>query len=821
MFQEAKDKKVYHFIGIGGIGMSAIAKILLQKKYIVKGSDLNNSSIIDDLKKRGAKIEIGHKKENVSSKDIVVISSAIDKKNREFLEAKNLNLKILHRSDLLDQLMTHSKSILITGTHGKTTTTSLLTEVFIKNKLDPSFVIGGILNSKNTNAHLGKGKYFIAEADESDGSFINISNKAYAAIVTNLEKEHLNYWKNFDNLKKAFIKFFDKIENKNLLLWCIDDKNLKSLNPEGISYGFSKEANLRATNIRIKDFQTIFDIQFFDKTFKDIIINQIGTHSVLNALSCFGLAYQLNIDEKVIRDAFMCFSGVKRRLEKILDHQKIEFFDDYAHHPTEIKTTLSALRSSIKERRLVAIFQPHRYSRIHDLLDDFTRCFRDADELIITDIYSASEKPIKNINEKLLVDLIKKQDVNVKHIKDKNLEKYLLKNLNPFDVVVTLGAGDISSKIRKIAKTFQKNFSKKITLGVIYGGQSNEHDISIKSTKNYILGFDSSLYDLKYFKILKDGRWIQESDVFSEKNEILQISKTLSKKKIATEKSNRNELLSGKILKELYSVDVCFPILHGPLGEDGMISAFLQTLNIAYIGTDYFTSPVAMDKAFSKTILKANGIDTLDFLEVNIIDYPENKNEILAEIEKKFKFPIILKPNHLGSSLGIEVVEDKKELKDAIENVFTHDSSFIIEEKINAREVHTAVIGNDYIEIGEIAEMLTSGEFFDFENKYKKKVVKAKIPIDLDKNKVDEIKILSKKVYLALKLNGFARIDFFIDKNEKIYFSEINPIPGFSSNNSTFAKMLELVGLDRKKMVDKFAILALHRNRKNKIFEKQ
>ncbi|NGX51971.1 MAG: UDP-N-acetylmuramate--L-alanine ligase [Candidatus Anoxychlamydiales bacterium] len=812
MFQKAKN--TYHFIGIGGIGMSAIAKILLQKKYIVKGSDLKKSSVIDDLKKNGAKIKIGHKKENISSNDIVVISSAIDKKNKEFLEAKKLNLKILHRSDLLDQLMIDSKIILVTGTHGKTTTTSLLTEIFIKNKLDPSFVIGGILNSKNTNAHLGKGKYFIAEADESDGSFINISNKAHSAIVTNLEKEHLDYWKNFDNLKKAFIKFFDKIEDKNLLLWCIDDKNLKHLSPKGISYGFSKEANLRATNIRIKGFQTIFDIRFFDKTFENIKINQIGAHSVLNALSCFGLAYQLKIDARVIRDAFMSFSGVKRRLEKILDHQKIEFFDDYAHHPTEIKATLSALRSSIKERRLVAIFQPHKYSRLKDLLDDFTKSFRDVDELLILDIYSASEASIKNINEKLLVDLIKKQDVDVKYIEDKNLEKYLLKNLNPFDVVVTLGAGDISSKIRKIAKNFSKKFSKKINLGIIYGGQSNEHDISIRSTKNYILGFDRSLYDLKYFKITKEGCWIQENDILDENFE----NSDLKKREI--NKSKKDGLLSKEVLKELTSLDVCFPVLHGPLGEDGMIGAFLQTLNIAYVGSDYFTSPIAMDKAFSKTIVKAIGIDTLDFLEVNSIDYREDKNEILSKIEVFFKFPIILKPNHLGSSLGIEVVEDKKDLKDAIEKVFKHDSSFIIEEKINAREIHTAVIGNDYIEIGEIAEMLTSGKFFDFENKYKKKIVKAKIPSNLDRDMVIKIKKLSKKVYLVLKLNGFARIDFFIDKNENILFSEINPIPGYSSNNSTFAKMFELVGLDRKKMVDQFVILALQRNRKNKIFEK-
>ncbi len=811
MLQKTKVKKTYHFIGIGGIGMSAIAKIALQKKHLVKGSDINNNPILDELKAKGAKITIGHKKENLSFNDIVVVSSAIDKKNQELLEAKNLNLKILHRSDLLNQLIKGSKPILVTGTHGKTTTTALLIEIFLKSKLDPSFVVGGVLNSKNSNAHLGSGKYFIVEADESDGSFINISDKAFGAVVTNLEKEHLSYWKSFDNLKKAFLKFFDKVEDKNYLFWCIDDKNLKSLNLKGISYGFSKEANLRASNIREKKFQTIFDIDFFGKTFKNIQINQIGAHSVLNALAAFGLSYQLKIDEMVIRDVFINFLGIKRRLEKILDYRKIKIFDDYAHHPTEIKTTLSAVRSSIQERRLIAIFQPHRYTRIRDLLDDFISSFGDVDELIITDIFGAFEKPIENIDENLLVDLIKKQGVCARYVKDKNLEKYLLKHLFPFDVVIALGAGDISSKIRKIAKKIQKKFSKKIKLGVIYGGQSNEHDISLKSMKNYVLGFDNSLYDLKFFKILKDGRWIQQSSVFDKSDEI---------KNEVLKKSKKNEVLSKKILKELTSLDVCFPILHGPLGEDGMIAAFLQTLNIAYVGSDYFVAPIAMDKAFSKTILKANGIDTLDFLQVNKIEYKENKNEILTKIEKKFKFPIILKPNHLGSSLGIEIVKDKKDLQLAIEKVFKHDLSFIVEEKIKAREIHTAVIGNDYIEIAQIAEMLTFGQFFDFENKYKKKIIKAKIPSDLEKDMIIKIKKLTKKVYLTLKLNGFARIDFFIDENKKIYFSEINPIPGFSSNNSTFVKMLELIGLDRKNMMDRFVILALHRNRKNKIFAK-
>ncbi|NGX63438.1 MAG: UDP-N-acetylmuramate--L-alanine ligase [Candidatus Anoxychlamydiales bacterium] len=801
-------KDFYHFIGIGGIGMSALASLLLEKKNKVKGSDIKSNAIIKELEKKGAKIAIGHKKEIINENDIVIVSTAIDKKNQEYERAKKLNLQILHRSDLLDRLMRGSDNILITGTHGKTTTSALLTEVFFTSNLDPSFVLGGILNSKNSNAHLGKDKYFIAEADESDGSFINVKNKIFAAIVTNLEKEHLNYWKTFENLKNAFKKFFKIAKNSNLIFWCYDDANLRSLNVKNaVSYGFSKKANLRASNVRIKDFQTTFDIKFFDKTFKNIKINLLGSHNVLNALAVFGLATQLNIDEMAIRKAFESFLGVKRRLEKIGEHQKATFFDDYAHHPTEIKTTLQSLRKSIKERRLLCIFQPHRYSRVKDLFNDFINSFGAVDELIITDIYSASEKPIKNINEQILVDEIRKKGINehlnVSHIKDKDLKNYLLKNVIPFDVVIAMGAGDISKKIRDIYKAYTKKI-KKFTVGIIYGGKSNEHSISIRSTKNYIKGFDRSLYDLKYFKILENGKWIFQKDI----DENINVKKS-------------SKIIDNKILSELLTCDICFHILHGPLGEDGMIGAFLQTLDIPYVGCDYYTSAIAMDKAFSKTIAKKNGVDTLDFIELNHIDYRENREKILKKINKKFKdLDLIVKPNHLGSSLGIEVVTDINQLSFALDRAFKVDTSLIIEEKINAREIQTAVFGNDYIEIGELSEMLTNGEFYDFENKYEKKEIVAKIPIDLSDEKKAEIKELSQKVYLALKLNGFARIDFFIDKNEKIYFFEVNPIPGFSSNNSTFAKMLEFIGYDNKKMIDQFIILAMHKKRKNKILEK-
>ncbi len=787
-------KPTYYFIGIGGIGMSAIAKILLQKNNKVKGSDIKSNKVLEELIQKGASIQIGHKAEFVDPNDVIIVSSAIDDNNPEFIKAKELNLKILHRSQLLDQLMIGKKPLLVTGTHGKTTTTSLLTEVFLESNQDPSFVIGGILNSKKTNGYLGEGKYFIAEADESDGSFLR--TKSFGAIVTNLEKEHLSYWKTFENLKQGFSNFFSNVLSEKYLFWCFEDENLKKINPKGFSYGFSKQASLRAENIRSNDFQMIYDIKFLNKTFKDVKINLIGKHNVLNSLSVFGLCYQLKIDEKVIRKAFEDFKGVSRRLEKILESQKTIFFDDYAHHPTEIENTLRSLRAVIKEKKMICVFQPHRYSRLNDLFQEFIKAFDEVDELIITNIYSAAEKPIKNINEQLLVDFIKKRDIDVKHIPDDFLKQYLLKNVKPFDVVIALGAGDISSKIGKIAYSYSEK-PKKIAVGILFGGKSNEHDISVRSTKNFDLAFDRSLYDLKYFKITKEGNWL------------------FDKNKMPIEDKS-DDKITYEILKELNSCDVCFPIFHGPFGEDGMIGAFLDTLEIPYMGSDYFTSAIAMDKAFSKHIAKANGVRILDFLDINSQQWKENKDLYISKIIKCFDFPIYIKPNHLGSSIGIKVVNSEDKLKEAIDYVFSFDTSLIIEERLEAREIQASVIGNDYIVVGEIGEMITKGEFFDYQNKYEKSIVTSKIPLDVAQEKLKEIKEIAIKIYQALKISGFARIDMFLDKNLNVYFNEINPIPGYSSNNSLFPKMLEFVGIDNKNMVDRFVIYAFHRTRKNR-----
>jgi UDP-N-acetylmuramate--alanine ligase len=791
--------KTYHFIGIGGIGMSALARILIQKKEIVKGSDKKFNSELANLKKNKAKIFLNHKKENISKNDVVIFSSAINKQiNPEYLQAKKLNLQIFHRSDLLNEIMQGYEKILITGSHGKTTTTSLISYVFSKANLDPSFVIGGISKAFNTNAHLGKGKQFIAESDESDGSFLK--TKAKAAIVTNLDYEHLSYWKSFDNLKKAYIKFFDLIENKDNLLWCKDCKNLNDINPNGISYGFSTKAKAVCSNVRQIGFFTYFDIKYKNKIYKDIKLNMIGEHNVLNATAVFILSLNFNIEEKYIREAFFTFLGTKRRFDKIGTYRKIDFFDDYAHHPSEIKACLKAIRGAEKERRIVAIFQAHRYSRLKDSINDLKDAFNDVDELIITDIYSAGEEKDKIIDEKYLENFLK-DFVKVKYIPDEYLNLYLKENLEIYDLVIALGAGDISLKIRNFFNEFSKD-KRKIEISILYGGRSNEHDVAILSTKNYIKLFDKNIFDLKFFKIKKDGKWLYSENEFLEYD----YEYTLG-------------ISFFKMLKKLSDSDLAFPIFHGAFGEDGMIGGFLETLNLPYLGADYKASSLSIDKAICKNLARANKIKVVDFIEINIFDFKKNEKKIITNILKKLGNDLCIKANSLGSSIGVFFSTDEKSLIDKINKCFEYDDNIIIEKKMSADEINISVIGNQDIFVSKPCLVHTKNEFYDYEKKYLVNKFKVDFPAKLSIKKEEEIKNLALKIYKILKLNGFARVDFFIDEKEDVYFNEVNSLPGFASENSMFIKMLKL-NLTNQEIVDRFIISSLHKKRVIKKLEK-
>jgi len=437
-------QKKYHLVGIGGIGMSGLARLLLGKKMQVSGSDIAFSQVIENLIKEGAEVHIGHKAENVPDQATVVYSSDIKKDNPEYETAIRMKCAMLHRADLLAELLKDNKALAVAGTHGKTTTTSLLATVLVHAGLDPSFAIGGILPEYQSNARRGKGEYFAFEADESDRSFLKYH--PYGAIITNIDTDHLN---NFDDsfplLIDHFKRFIQQVREPDHLFWCRDDPYLHTLKLPGHSYGFHPASDWRISSMVQKGFTLHFDLTYQGKSFFGVELALSGRHNASNAAAVFGLARTLGIAETNIRNGLQSFKGVQRRCEKKWSCGGVDFFDDYAHHPVEIETTLKGVRNAIGTRRLIAVFQPHRYSRIKDCLGTFGPVFDAVDELIITDLYGAGETPIPNVSHTSVQDEVEKiSKANCQYVQRGALSQFLSRLAKPGDVIITLGAGDIT-----------------------------------------------------------------------------------------------------------------------------------------------------------------------------------------------------------------------------------------------------------------------------------------------------------------------------------------------------------------------------------------
>lgn len=439
-----KIKKV-HFVGIGGIGMSGIAEVLLNLGFQVSGSDLKRGQQTVRLEGMGAKIYYGHRAGNLHDADVVVTSSAVRPDNAEVVEAKRTFVPVIQRAEMLAELMRMKFSIAVAGAHGKTTTSSLVSAILGQAGFDPTSVIGGRVNNLGTNAKLGSGKYLVAEADESDGTFLLLFPTI--AIATNVDLEHLDFYSTIDEIKSAFQSFLNKVPFFGLVILCIDNPNLQSLIPllkrRCLTYGLSKQADLRAEAIRHNGFSSRFNVVYQDQELGQIHLAVPGVHNVVNALAAIGVGLELDIPFSTMQEALEGFGGVHRRLE-LRHNGEIKVLDDYGHHPTEIKATLAAVRSMWQGRIIVA-FQPHRYSRTRGLLEEFTTSFNEADVLIITDIYAASEEPIEGITAEMLAERIRmsghKQVLYISSKKE--VMDRIVQMAQPGDMIVTLGAGDI------------------------------------------------------------------------------------------------------------------------------------------------------------------------------------------------------------------------------------------------------------------------------------------------------------------------------------------------------------------------------------------
>lgn len=439
--------KSIHFIGIGGIGMSGIAEILHNLNYHVTGSDIKVSDTTRHLENLGIKVYIGHNANNITNPHVVVISSAISPDNPEVIAAKQKSIPVIPRAEMLAELGRLKYGILVAGAHGKTTTTSLLATILAEGGLDPTIVIGGKLKAIGGNARLGSGDFIVAEADESDGSFLKL-NPAIA-VITNIDKEHLDFFKNIDALKEAFLKFANKIPFYGTTVICIENDHTKEIIPfierRVLTYGYSHDANFYPKNINSFERKMSFDV-FFNNVYLDRFTIPIpGTHNVLNSIAAIAVAMELQIPVDVIKNALFNFAGIQRRFELKGEVKGLKIFDDYGHHPTEIKATLSAARNCFKENRLIVIFQPHRYTRTRDLMQEFAESFNDADLLYLMDIYPAGESPIEGINSETLfrkLRQIRQKDAYYIPKKDELLI-HLKKMIKEGDIILTIGAGDV------------------------------------------------------------------------------------------------------------------------------------------------------------------------------------------------------------------------------------------------------------------------------------------------------------------------------------------------------------------------------------------
>ncbi|MBI4703680.1 MAG: UDP-N-acetylmuramate--L-alanine ligase [Deltaproteobacteria bacterium] len=446
-----------HFVGIGGVGMSGLAEVLRSLEFEVSGSDLRPSATTRRLESLGARVQIGHRPENVHGVDVVVISSAIRRDNPEVLEARELGIPVIGRAELLAEVMRVKYGVAIAGSHGKTTTTSLIATILRAAGLDPTVLVGGKMESLGSNARLGGGDMLVAEADESDGTFLHLSPTI--AVITNIDPEHLDHWGSHQRLKDAFVQFAARVPFYGLSVLCLDHPQVQDILPRicgrHVTYGVSPQADYSARAIQYRGLQTAFNAYRRGQPLGGFYLRMPGGHNVLNCLAAIAVADELEVPLDVIKQALATFGGVARRFTVVGEVGGVTLIDDYGHHPAEIRATLDAARRIYPEERhrLLVAFQPHRYTRTQALFDEFTRAFNETDVLLVTDVYPAGEEPISGVDAGALVDAIRQHGhQGVELCRDKHrLAARLGELVRPGDVVIALGAGDVNRLLDELA----------------------------------------------------------------------------------------------------------------------------------------------------------------------------------------------------------------------------------------------------------------------------------------------------------------------------------------------------------------------------------
>ena len=741
--------KKFHFIGIGGAGMSALAKILIEGGREISGSDAKDSPTLDMLKSLGARIFVGHKAKNILDEagnpvEAIVCSSAIPADNPEVIAAGKFKIPKLHRSDINAYLLNSRKGIAVAGSHGKTTTTSMIGYVLYSAGVDPTIIIGGESTDLGTGAILGKSDWLVSEADESDGSFVTLKPKI--SVVTNIEDDHLDHYGTMDKIRAAFKIFIENLDREDgVAVLCFDNENLrdlaKKIDRKIISYAIDNDADFTAKNIRTTSKGINFDAFNRENYLGKVQLAIHGRHNVLNALATIATALKVGVTFDKIADGLKNFHGAKRRFQTKGRVRNILVVDDYAHHPTEIAATLKAARET-KPHKVICIFQPHRYSRTQLLLKEFGGAFKEADQLILTDVYSAGEEKISGVSgESILKEVLSTTNQAVSYIpKREDIAAAIKDQLSPGDLVITMGAGDIFKTGEELLEALKDWSGKKIV--VVCGGTSTEAEVSRRTGK--------AIYD------------------------------ALISKNYCAELLELNPQTFAATIRDK-NCTIVFNALHGKYGEDGLIQGTLDMLKIPYTGSGVLAAALTMDKVATKRFLKSANLSTPKFAVYREVD---RSDDLAAEIEKNFGLPVVIKADSQGSSIGVSIVERAEDIDAAIDDAFSFGDEILVEEFIKGRELTVAVMGDeDDAEALPVIEITTTTGRYDYKSKYTKGLSTHIVPADLPDELTAEVQKLAVDTFKLCKCAGVARVDIMLSEDNVPYVIEVNSVPGMTETS--------------------------------------
>ena len=735
-----------HFVGIGGAGMSPLAKILLLLGYNVSGSDQGTSPIIEELVRLGARVSTdGQRAENVRGADAIVVSTAIPYDNPEVIAAWDLRIPKLHRSDINAALVNEYDGIAVAGSHGKTTTTSMIGVTLDLVGVSPTIIVGGEVPDLGTNAKLGTSRWLVSEADESDGSFLKL--RPHVAVVTNVEDDHMDHYGTMEKIIEAFRTFVDQVAEDGTAVLCFENEILRQIAAETkrrvVSYAIDTEADYRAADIETHGSVISFTVFERGTEMGRVSLNIPGRHNVLNALACIAVARLAGVDFVQIRDALAGFHGAKRRFQTKGKERGVWVVDDYAHHPTEIAVTLTAARAT-NPARLICVFQPHRYSRTQLLRAEFGGCFAAADLLLLTDVYAAGEAPIPGISgETLMEEVAEATGQDAVYLPERaDLERYLAQHVRAGDLVITMGAGNILEVGEALVEQLKNGTagSDEPPVVVVMGGSSTEAEVSRRSGGQILQALLSKGYPAVGMEL--------NPSTFAEE------------------------------IQKLHPA-IVFNALHGKYGEDGILQGTLDMLGIPYTGSGVRAAALTMDKMMTKRIFLAEGIATPRFL---CIHAGERDAHTAERVRAEFDLPLVVKAPEQGSSIGVYIVTREEDVQSAIDEAFSYGDTVLVEEFIQGRELTVAVWGTPSRgKAFPIIEITTTSGRYDYASKYTPGASRHLIPAELSAECTAGVQEMAVRAFNACGCAGVARVDVMLSDAGEPYAIEVNSVPGMTA----------------------------------------